>query len=142
MKYYTKQNSNTKHGYELVAIDHNGHETTFELNKKTTDNYLYLPEQCVKDTNRRLISMKMISTSDMYEITPKEYHEPRTLSTNTTSLMDYLNDEDRAIFTQLIEKAKKAREEATKKEALTPVEKAQRAVERAMAKLKALQEQE
>ena len=119
-----------------------GQETTFELNKKTTDNYLYLPEQCVKDTNRRLISIKMISGVEMYEITPKEYHEPRTLSTNTKSLMDYLNDEDKAIFTQLIEKAKKAREEATKKEVLTPVEKAQRAVERAMAKLKALQEQE
>ena len=84
----------------------------------------------------------MISSAEMYEITPKEYHEPRTLSTNTKSLMDYLSDEDKAIFTQLIEKAKKAREEATKKEVLTPVEKAQRAVERAMAKLKALQEQE
>ena len=53
-------------------------------------------------------------------------------------LEDYLNEEDRKTYLELVEKAKKAREEATKKKPLTELEKAQRNVEKWQARVEAL----
>ena len=50
-------------------------------------------------------------------------------------LEDYLSEEDRKTYLALVEKAKKAREEATKKKPLTELEKAQREVEKWQARV-------
>ena len=56
-------------------------------------------------------------------------------ATERKPLEDYLNEEDRKTYLALIEKAKKAREEATKKKPLTELEKAQREVEKWQARV-------
>ena len=145
MKYFAQLNTNAKHNYELICVDDNGNETILPLNKKTTDNYLYMPECVVNDTNRRLVSIAMIekSKADRFEITPKEHKEPRKLDmTNRKGLEEYLEGEDKEMYLALVEKAKKAREEANKKAPMSDLEKAMRAVERAQAKLAELQAKE
>ena len=64
---------------------------------------------------------------------------PRTITGRSTTerkpLEDYLSEDDRKTYLALIEKAKKAREEATKKKPLTELEKAQREVEKWQARV-------
>ena len=146
MKYYITKNENSKHGYDLIVDNNNGETQVIELTRKTTDNYLHMPEQCANETNRRLISIAMIQKAnvDMFEVMPREYREPRKLSTSNAQrkgLEEYLNEEDRAIFLALIEKAKTAREEANKKVPLSPIEKAQRKIAQLQAKLEELMAQ-
>ena len=68
-----------------------------------------------------------------------EVKVPRTITGRSTTerkpLEDYLSEEDRKTYLALIEKAKKAREEATKKKPLTELEKAQREVEKWQARV-------
>lgn len=117
MKYYITKNENSKHGYDLI-VDNNGETQTIELTRKTTDNYLHLPEQCAKDTNRKLISIVMIEKADvdMFEITAKEYKEPRKLDKSSNGsnkykdIEQYLDDNDKVLLQKLIEKANIARE--------------------------------
>ena len=63
-----------------------------------------------------------------------EVKVPRTITGRTSverkPLEDYLSEEDRKTYLALVEKAKKAREEANKKKPLTELEKAQREVEK------------
>ena len=143
MKYYIQSNPQAKHGFELVKVDDNGDEIIVALDKKTADDYLYLPEDVVSATNRRLIGINGIKKANVerYELTTKEYHEPRVLGPRPANgeprkkLEDYMTDEEKAIIAGIIAKAKERREEATKREPMTELEKAQRAYERALAKL-------
>lgn len=68
-----------------------------------------------------------------------EVKVPRTITgrsaTERKPLEDYLDDDDRKLYLELVDKAKKAREEATKKKPLTELEKAQRAVEKWQARV-------
>lgn len=70
-----------------------------------------------------------------------EVKMPRTITGRSAAerkpLEDYLNEEDRKTYLELVEKAKKAREEA-KKQPMSELEKAQRAVERWQARVAAL----
>ena len=137
MKYYVQRNENARFGLECVAVDENGVEKVFALNKKTTDNYLFLPDECVIATNRKLVGIKIVKEAnvDRYEITQRE----RLATTSTKKLEDYMNDEDKATYLAIIERAKKAKEEASKP--MTELEKAQRAYDKALAKLEALKQQ-
>lgn len=139
MKYYTQFNTSAKHNYELVCVDDDMSETIVPLNRKTTDNFLYLPDTCVRDTNRRLISIAMIERSGdvRFEITPKEYREARTLTgMSKKGLEDWLEGDDKVLYLELVEKAKKAREEAMRPR--TEVEKAMAQVEKWKRKLEEL----
>ena len=68
-----------------------------------------------------------------------EVKMPRTITGRSAverkPLEDYLSEEDRKTYLALVEKAKKAREEATKKKPLTELEKAQREVEKWQARV-------
>ena len=68
-----------------------------------------------------------------------EVKMPRTITGRSAverkPLEDYLSEEDRKMYLALVEKAKKAREEATKKKPLTELEKAQREVEKWQARV-------
>ena len=115
MKYYIQKNAQAKHGYELVKMSDNGDVEIIALNKKTTDNYLHLPEEVVTATNRRLIGMALLAKEgDMYELTTKEPHEPRKLapSGNGKKLLEYATDEERKTIEAIIAKCKERREKA------------------------------
>ena len=68
-----------------------------------------------------------------------EVKVPRTITGRSAverkPLEDYLSEDDRKMYLALVEKAKKAREEATKKKPLTELEKAQREVEKWQARV-------
>ena len=68
-----------------------------------------------------------------------EVKVPRTITGRSVAerkpLEDYLSEDDRKTYLALVEKAKKAREEATKKKPLTALEKAQREVEKWQARV-------
>lgn len=145
MKYYAQFNKEAKHNYELVCVDDNGNETIIALNKKTTDNYLHMPECVVNDTNRRLVSITMIEKAnvDRFEITAREYKEPRTLNVAPKKgLEEWLEGDDKEMFLALVEKAKKAREEANKKVPMTELEKAIKARDKWLAKIAELEAQQ
>lgn len=95
--------------------------------------YLRLP---ANSTNRQFVSCKKVDNAPNQTIDyGDEIKQPRTIGPVTKKpLEDYLNDEDKALYLSLIEKAKKAREEASKKQPMTELEKAQRAYEKALAR--------
>lgn len=143
MKYFIQINPQAKHGFELVKVANDGQETIVALDKKTADDYLYLPQDVVDATNRRLIGINGIKKANVerYELTTKEYREPRVLGPRPANgeprkkLDEYMTEEEKATIADILAKAKARRDEATKKEPMTELEKAQRAYERALAKL-------
>ena len=87
-------------------------DTIVELSPNK-DYFLKLPENSV---NRVWVSCKKVDKAPNQTIDYGDIVKtPRTLTTSKRPLEDYLNDEDKAMYLALIEKAKKAREEATKK---------------------------
>ena len=87
-------------------------DTIVELSPNK-DYFLKLPENSV---NRVWVSCKKVDKAPNQTIDYGDIVKtPRTLTTSKRPLEDYLNDEDKAVYLALIEKAKKAREEATKK---------------------------
>lgn len=125
--------SNT--GYEIVYDDKIVEIEKTYPGEPTT---LVLPEN---PSNRKYFSSKKVDAAGgEIELTYKESKTfgPRTESTPKKSLEEYLDDEDKALYLALVEKAKKNREEANKKVPLTPLQKAEREVERWMKKVEAL----
>lgn len=129
----TKIDANTYHFEEdgkLQILTNND----VVLEKKTGAYWLKLPEN---STNRKLINVKKFDKEACIELT---YKTPITLSTRENSepkkpLEDYLEGEDRIIYLELVEKAKKNRAEATKKKPMTELEKAEAKVARLMAQI-------
>lgn len=129
MKTYAIRKGEGKLGYELAICD-NGKVTTIDLIRKTTDNYLYMPDEVVKDTNRKLISMAMVDkaleTNDEFEIIAKSVSAKTASAPKTSkSWINYLTDDEKALIEELkarattrmndpIAKAKKALEAAQK----------------------------
>ena len=137
MKVSIRQNATTKTGYEIVTTLDNGEVVVRELNRKTTDNYIYMPDDVVQTTNRRLIGIALIEKSmkdGEFEVEAKEYRAPRVLGPrdengNHKKLEDYLTDEEKATIAKIMAEAKK-RKEADKPKPLTELEKAKREYER------------
>lgn len=135
MKTLVRKN-NITNVYELVIIDESGNTQVTELvdRPKNEPYTLILP---TNPSNRKYFNSKKVDAAGgeielSYKATITLGSRPEG-TTQRKSLEDYLNDEDKATYLALIEKAKKAREEANKKQPMTELEKAQRAYERALA---------
>lgn len=147
MKVQITKNSKSATGYAIVTIDDNNVESVQMIEKTYPGEpfTLVLPQNA---SNRKYFNSKKVDAAGgTIELTYKESKTlgPRSESSPRKSLEDYLNDEDKALFLSLVEKAKKAREEANKKAPMTELEKAQRRAERAQAevdRLTALQAQQ
>lgn len=122
-------------GYELVF---DGKVVLIDKTYPGEATTLVLPEN---PSNRKYFSSKKVDAAGgEMEL---EYKESRTLgprseSTPRKALEDYLEGEDKELYLELVEKAKKAREEAHKKAPLTEEEKLLRVIARETAKLEAL----
>ena len=147
MKVLVRRNANTNTGYELVTINDSGKEVSVPIDKTYPNEpfTLILPEN---DANRKYFNSKKVEVAGgSIELTYKESRTigPRTESAPRKGLEEYLEGKDRESYLALVEKAKKAREEANKKAPMTKLEKAQRRAERAQAevdRLTALQAQQ
>lgn len=144
MKVLVRKNSNTNTGYELVTINDAGKEVAVSIDK-TYPNEPFTLVLPANEANRKYFNSKKVEAAGgEIELTYKESKTigPRTESTPRKGLEEYLEGKDKEMYLALVEKAKKAREEANKKAPMSDLEKAMRAVERAQAKLAELQEKE
>ena len=107
-----RKSATARFGWEWVEISEDGTEVVKALNKKTTDDYLHLPEN---PFNRRLIGLNFLAKQgDEWVVTYRDA-APRTTSGTTSStphkgLEEYLEGEDRELYLALVEKAKKNRD--------------------------------
>lgn len=129
-------------GYVLRVVQDDGVIDDYKIDRTypgepTT---LVLPEN---PSNRKYFSSKKVDNSEegYVELTYKESKVlgPREENSPRKSLADYLTDEERAIYEDLMEKAKARREEANKKPKLTEKEKLERAIEKYKRKLAELE---
>ena len=144
MKVLVRKNSNTNTGYELVTINDAGKEVSVAIDK-TYPNEPFTLVLPANEANRKYFNSKKVETAGgEIELTYKESKTigPRTESAPRKGLEEYLEGKDKEMYLALVEKAKKAREEANKKAPMSDLEKAMRAVERAQAKLAELQAKE
>lgn len=144
MKVLVRKNSNTNTGYELVTINDAGKEVSVAIDK-TYPNEPFTLVLPANEANRKYFNSKKVEAAGgEIELTYKESKTigPRTESTPRKGLEEYLEGKDKEMYLALVEKAKKAREEANKKAPMSDLEKAMRAVERAQAKLAELQAKE
>ena len=144
MKVLVRRNSNTNTGYELVTINDAGKEVVVSIDK-TYPNEPFTLVLPANESNRKYFNSKKVDAAGgEIELTYKESKTigPRIESTPRKGLEEYLEGKDKEMYLALVEKAKKAREEANKKAPMSDLEKAMRAVERAQAKLAELQEKE
>ena len=144
MKVLVRKNINTKTGYELVTINDEGKEVSVAIDK-TYPNEPFTLVLPANEANRKYFNSKKVDAAGgEIELTYKESKTigPRTESTPRKGLEEYLEGKDKETYLALVEKAKKAREEANKKAPMSDLEKAMRAVERAQAKLAELQSKE
>ena len=144
MKVLVRRNSNTNTGYELVTINDAGKEVAVSIDK-TYPNEPFTLVLPANEANRKYFNSKKVDAAGgEIELTYKESKTigPRTESTPRKGLEEYLEGKDKEMYLVLVEKAKKAREEANKKAPMSDLEKAMRAVERAQAKLNELQAKE
>lgn len=144
MKVLVRKNNESATGYAIVTTHDDGTESVQPINHTDPANamILKLPEN---PSNRKWFSIKKVEAAGgEIELTYKESKTlgPRTESAPRKGLEEYLEGEDREMYLALVEKAKKAREEANKKAPMTEYEKRVRAVERAQAKLAELEAQQ
>lgn len=145
MKVYINNSLHSNTGYELVIKDDNG----LIVDTKSIDTIvddgktLKLPEN---PSNRKYFNLAKVEAADgIVELT---YKESITLGTRSTEpkekkpLEDYLNDEDKALYLALVEKAKKNRAEANKKVPMTEKEKLQAKVARLQAQIAKMESEE
>ena len=140
MKVFVRKNNSTPTGYMLVTIGDDGREmyTSIDRTYPGEPFTLVLP---ANDSNRKYFNSKKVEAAGgEIELTFKESKTlgPRTESAPRKGLEEYLEGEDKATYLALVEKAKKAREEANKKAPMTDLEKAQRRAERAQAEVERL----
>ena len=144
MKVLVRKNSNTNTGYELVTINDAGKEVAVSIDK-TYPNEPFTLVLPTNEANRKYFNSKKVEAAGgEIELAYKESKTigHRSESTPRKGLEEYLEGKDKEMYLALVEKAKKAREEANKKAPMSDLEKAMRAVERAQAKLAELQEKE
>ena len=144
MKVYINNSIHSTTGYEIVIKDEDG----LVIETKPIDTLvddgktLKLPEN---PSNRKYFSLKKVEDADgVIELTYKETIKlgSREPSESKKPLEDYLNDEDRELYLELVEKAKAARAEANKKAPMTEKEKLQAKIARLQAQVAKMESEE
>ena len=139
-----RQSMTAKEGYEIAIIDEYGNEEILPITKRVPNDplTLILPEN---PSNRKYFKAKKVDDNGgEIELT---YKETRTLGPKGETqprkpLEDYLSPDEKVLFLELLEKAKKNREEANKRPPMTELEKAKAKMERIMEQIKRLELQE
>ena len=144
MKVLVRKNSNTNTGYELVTINEAGKEVAVAIDKTYPGEpfTLVLP---ANEVNRKYFNSKKVDAAGgEIELTYKESKTlgPRTESAPRKGLEEYLEGKDKETYLALVEKAKKAREEANKKAPMTEEEKLRRRIARDEARIEELKAQQ
>ena len=132
-KVFIRKNENAKLGYELVIIDDFNNEIIKEISSTDPKNpeILKLPEN---PSNRKWFSINKIKENQI-ELSYKESKvfgprneksEKSEKSNNLENMIEYLNDEEKILFLELLEKAKK---EKKRQELLKIIEDTQKLID-------------
>lgn len=142
MKVYINNSIHSTTGYEVVVKDDEGIIVETKPIDTLVDDgkTLKLPEN---PSNRKYFNLKKVEDANgIIELT---YKESITIGPKSTEpkkpLEEYLNEEDKALYLALIEKAKKNRAEANKKTPLTEKEKLLKKIERMQKMLNEMEEE-
>lgn len=144
MKVQITKNREAATGYAIVTTHDDGSQSV-QMIDKTYPNEPFTLVLPSNEANRKYFNSKKVEAAGgEIELAYKESKTigHRSESTPRKGLEEYLEGEDKEMYLALVEKAKKAREEANKKAPMSDLEKAMRAVERAQAKLAELQAKE
>lgn len=131
---------NTPTGYAIIVTDDNDQTQVLPIDKTYPGEpfTLVLP---INPSNRKYFNSKKVDAAGgTIELTYKE-SKTITKSDNSAprkSLMDYMSEDDKKLYNEILERTKKARDEATKKKPLTELEKAQRQYDKWLAKVQEL----
>lgn len=144
MKVYINNSIHSTTGYELVIKDDDGIIIeTKDIDTIVDDGKtLKLPEN---PSNRKYFNLAKVEAADgIVELTYKETIKLGTREPGESKkpLEDYLNDEDKALYLELVEKAKAAKAEAHKKVPMTEKEKLQAKIARLQAQVAAMESEE
>lgn len=141
MKYYAISNSKDN-SFTIITVDDNGKTINEQpLTKRTSDGYLYLPQDVVEATNRRMVGIKFIENNGgQFEVTWREYKAPRTLGVSKNNLEKWMSDDDKAALEAIMKRAYEAKEaaRAQQKQPKSELEKAQAQVDKWMKKVNEL----
>lgn len=107
-----RKNENSKFGFDWIEIDENGNENVIELSKKTTDNYLYLPEN---EFNRRLIGINFLENhidenGEWIVVERSVKSDNKSVKSEKKGLEEYLEGDERELFVSLMKKAMENRD--------------------------------
>lgn len=122
-------------GYELLVRDNDGNESILPIEStyKNEPFTLVLPEN---PTGRKYLNSKKVDAANgELELKAVERNSSNEHPVSRKSLLEYMSDEDKILYEQIMERAKKAREEATKKVPLTEAEKLRRRIAKYQADL-------
>ena len=135
MKTYIRKDASTPTGYALRTVDDNGKENILPIvsTVKNDPKVLVLPEN---PSNRKYFTKTKVGDMDL-ELSYKASvtFGPRTGESKTArkSLVEYLTEEEKAIYDDLMAKARARRDRP-----MTELEKAELAYKRALEKYEAL----
>lgn len=137
MRTLVRRNEKAVAGYEMVIVHDDGTEEVKEVKVAWDNKSLELP---TNPANRKWLFFSKLKNQDEVEL---QYRETRTLTPRAESaprkgLEEYLEGEEKEMYLKLVEKARKAREEANKPKPMTELEKKLRAYEKAKAQYEAL----
>jgi hypothetical protein len=144
MRVQITRNNNAATGYAIVTTHEDGSES-IQLIDKTYPGEPFTLVLPANASNRKYFNSKKVEAAGgEIELTYKESKTfgPRSESTPRKPLEDYLSPEDKELYLSLVEKAKKARDEATRRAPMTELEKAERRFELAKARVEALRAKE
>lgn len=123
---------------QYFLID-NDQETAITTIKMTSDGYLHIPEN---SSGRKLVNRAKVDALGSYELKPIVKDGTHSAPVSRKSLLEYMTPEDKELYDAIMERCKKAREEATKKEPLTEEEKLRRRLAKLQAQLEVIMKQE
>lgn len=137
MRTLVRKNEMAVAGYEMVIVHDNGTEEVKEVKVAWDNKSLELPEN---PANRKWLFFSKIGNKEVIELEyrPTRVLGPRGETSTKKPLEEYLEGEDKEMYLKLVEKARKAREEANKPKPMTELEKKLRAYEKAKAQYEAL----
>ena len=110
------------------------------INSITTDGKsLILPENA---SGRKFFALSKFEKSEMHELCAINRDPNAEHAVSRKSLLEYMTPEDKELYDQIMERAKKAREEATKKVPLTEEQKLRNKLAKLQAQLDAMMNEE
>lgn len=135
---FVRTSTTSATGYELVMKDELGNESVqpIESTYKNEPYTLVLPEN---ESGRKYLNSKKVDAANgVMELKAINRDHDAGHTVSRKSLLEYMTPEDKKLYDEIMERAKKAREEATKKVPLTEEQKLRNRIAKAQAELEKL----